>query len=322
MVRIPLPFLPTLWVLYALLALYEGWIIGPSPDSVLPAIAALVFLGASSWLLLRWARLLFPGYRQGPLLAIGLLFLNPFFIAIPRNSLSQALCVLLMAAVILVACKIWLRDGLKAPSVLLLSLLTGMGAAVHPCFLFLLPWMLLPLWAAARKARRALAWTAGAGILAAGVFLALQRVLPALLQIPPSDGTPRSPLHAALQNAAGPMPGGGIPSVLTVLGICLAAFVLLSLRSPFSRQPAAPVRLSFGAGAAMILGASLLGEDPTLLLILSIPLLFFVLSWGGVHLAGRLRRYRRAPNLLAEHPAWWTAAILFLGNGCRYWFQG
>ncbi len=309
------------WVLaglYFLLALGIGvWFVASS-RLLIRGFVFLFILVSTQWMLFRWGRLLFPRQRQGSLLATSILFLNPISILLPWYGEKESMVVALTAAVALIGSKIRLRDGLKPPSVLLLSLLSGLGLSLSSFFLATLPWTLPSLWAAARNRRQALSWTAGAAIITFTTFL-FGHYWP-LIRFPAGipDLSPSHPWNRILL-----APVDHSPTVLTtqlalwvgLFGI-LIFFLILRVLAP--RQPARFIRLAFLESLVIALAALFVQKIDGPFFCSLLPNLFLLLAWGCTSLTDMLRHRRRIPNALAEHPVAWGVGLLMVAN--IYWF--
>jgi hypothetical protein len=140
----------------------------------------------------RLASLVIPHHIQGPTLGVAFVALAPGFAELSGRPGLHNVGILLAALAALVAIKLYLRDGPKAGSLLILGASLGMGTVLFPAFVQVLPWTVLPALAAGRSRRgimRVAAFAGGAFCFAA---LAISRALTndAALLIPGSGDVP------------------------------------------------------------------------------------------------------------------------------------
>jgi len=307
--------------LYFLPALGFGIRSAPSSLLLIRGLFFLFILISTQWMLFRWAKLLFPRQKQGALLATGILFLNPLFIALPWYGEKESIFIALTAAVFLIGSKIRLRDGLKPPSVLLLGLLSGIGLSISPFFLSTLPWTLPSLWAAARSRRQALGWTGGAALLAVTAFIFGYHA--SWIRFPSRnlDLSVPYPWNRIIVPPVDTPPIFLTTHLAVFLGIIFTVFFFLHLRILSPRQPAMFIRTAFLGSLVIALATVFLQKVDSTFFFSVWPNLFVLLTWGCTNLTDRLRRYRRVPNTLAEHPAAWGAGLLLLANSCWLWLS-
>lgn len=161
-----------MWVLFLFAATslsYAAFVTFPKTAWMLDWL----MMNASVYLMYRLACLVFPHHRRGPILAVAFVALIPRFSWMPFQGSPNAAAVPLAAAAALLGSKIYLRDGLKPASLLLLGLVLGLGMAASPAFFQVLPWALLPVLASGRGWRqtvRGLALMAAAFLVAYTAF--------------------------------------------------------------------------------------------------------------------------------------------------------
>lgn len=293
------------------------------PDMTFAVLAAALVFG--------FARLGIPHHSRGPALGVALVLLMPRAALLPFTG-HLAAPWFLSAAAALISAKIYLRDGAKFSSFSLLGICIGVGLAVHPAFIAVLPWALLPAVAAVRGKQAFLKTVPWMSILAFAAWAGVRRgpakeLLITLLPYPAYDPAAANPLAI------------GIPDILSVVlwTLALAGFLAgigrsrrappADSRSDLDRMrwnafwrlaPLFEIQLITGllTAATWICGSWIFhSAQPTMedLLLLS-PLAALAAGAGMANITDWLRRQRRAPNWLAEHPTAWGLALLCAAN--------
>ncbi len=299
---------PTLLAFMVLCSLMSGRMVPLAREEYLYGCLWLPFQCISLWGMLRWARLLFPRQFQGPLGATACLFLLPPMLVLPwMNSGWAVLQLLPISLSCLLSFKIWLRDGWKIPSLLLLGLTVTAGILTNPWFFLVLPWVLLPLWKAGRRR--------SGSILGATVLLALTivgRLFPvkvvtktsASLPFPFDPGVLWERIVFWGENL-------GVLVVSLVWLLLLSTILYHAARGFFASdawRSTCEIRLLAGAGSVLALLCFCFGGTifpfvlPVAAWLSLLPALYLVLVLGWVNMADRWRRSRSVPNLPAEQP--------------------
>ena len=293
------------------------------PDMAFAVLAAALVFG--------FTRLGIPHHSRGPALGVALVLLMPRAALLPFTG-HLAAPWFLSAAAALISAKIYLRDGAKPSSFTLLGFCIGVGMAVHPTFIAVLPWALLPAVAAVRERKTFLKTVPWMLILAFAAWAVVRwgPVKELLITL--------FPYPAYYLAVANPFAIG----ISDILAMVLWSLALLGFLAGIGRSRPAPpadsrpdldgmrwnafwrlaplfeIQLTTGllTAVAWICGSRMFHlRQPTLenLLLLS-PLAALAAGVGLANIADWLRRQRRIPNWLAEHPTAWGLALLCAAN--------
>lgn len=299
---------PTLIAFMVLCSLMSGGMLPLARGEYLYGCLWLPFQCISLWGMLRWARLLFPRQFQGPLGATACLFLLPPMLVLPwMNSGRAVLQLLPISLACLLSFKIWLRDGWKIPSLLLLGLTVTTGILTNPWFFLVLPWVLLPLWKAGRRR--------SGTILGATVLLTLTIVCSLLSAkaVSATSGSLPFPFDPGFlwERIASWEENQGI-LVASLLWLLLLFTILYyavrGIFAPDAWRSTCEIRLLAGAGSALALFSLCFGGTifpfvlPSAAWLSLLPAFYLFLVLGWVNMADRWRRSRSVPNLPAEQP--------------------
>jgi hypothetical protein len=286
----------------------------------LPDVA---FVTLSAWLLVRFARLALPQHSRGPLLGVALILLTPRAALLPFTH-SLAAAWFLASATALLSAKIYFRDGPKTSSIALLGMCMGIGLAGHLFFLAVLPWALIPAWAAARS-RMAFARTQSLLLLVAlGTWLIAWRYWRLPESILGSAPASLKEFLAGLGSASGFASWQADSLFAAALLIAAGGFLAGILRGGRQRDagsgsgspwpcwnslwrlaPVFEVQLAIGLAtvAVWISGCVLLNRRLPAIeeLFLLAPLAVPAAAVGYANVTDSIRRQRRIPNWIAEN---------------------
>lgn len=307
--------LQTLALVYSVLSLCQAFL-DHGPSWVLGrACLMLPVILAAQWFLFRWANMLFPRQTQGSLVALALLFLSPSLLGWPQHEFKEGLSLALAAILCWVSFKIWLRDGIKPPSMVLLFTLVAGGCLLTARFLFLLPWVLVPLGLAARGWRKSLLWISLLLLVGTAVGFWGRHLDPDSFLW--SQGQSRWLFWGDSINAS----PSGWPWLFywgwlaSLLGILVLAF----LPAPPGYWRLTPWIRVLGICSCLMMAASFLPFSKEMEIArfplvwwISFPGLFILIASGATQLADWFRKTRSIPNLIAQQPVTLVYLFFFL----------